>query len=185
VTRDDARAATRERYAARIEAVGGRSAKAYAAFVRAGDPREPRPCWGGIIERFLATFPSDDERLPMLAPILELGDRRAALLIIATSRAHPRLLEALCTQAGALPVDAQRALVATREAAAYVAEHIDVFCDDARALFEGSDRRRRAELEQLDSRVATLTALPYFVPDAVDPANEPRADAARAPEEPR
>ena len=175
----------RESLAARISSLKTSKAKSYAAFIQKGDQPGMTPCWDAIAARFVADFATDEERLAVLDKVIEEGDRRPLYLFLETSRARPKLLEALCARAGQLPVAVQRNLAAMPEAATQVAAHLDSFDPSAQAVWNGGEDTKRAERELLASRVGELTALSYFVPDAIDPAKEPpAAKPSVAPAEP-
>ena len=163
----------RESLSTRIGSLGLSKAKAYADFLRDGDPDGPVPCWGAITSRFVESFSTDKERLAVLDQLIEEGDRRPLLLFIDTSRQRPELLAAMCERAAELPLTVQRALVATPEAASFVENTIDKFPPAARRLWEGGEDMKRAERQLFESRVGELMSFQYFVPDTFDPCNEP------------
>ena len=107
----------RESLSTRIGALDLGKAKAYADFIREGDPDSPVPCWGAITQRFVEAFPGDDERLVVLDQLLAEGDRRPLYLFLETSRRRPKLLAAVCNRVDELPVAVRRNLVAMPEAA--------------------------------------------------------------------
>ena len=157
----------------RIATLDVGEAKAYADFIRDGDPDGPVPCWGAITERFLQTFSTDEQRLAVLDQLIEEGDRRPLYLFLETSRQRPKLLEALAARVGELPVTVQRALVATPEAATYVAASLDKLAPSARRVWDGGEALKKSERELLAGRVGQLMSFRYFVPDAFDPHDEP------------
>ena len=148
-------------------------AKAYADFLRDGDPDGPIPCWGAITKRFVESFSTDEDRLAVLEQLIEEGDRRPLLLFIDTSRQRPELLAAMCERAGELPLTVQRALVATPEAEVFVENTIEKFQPAARRVWDGGEETKRAERQLLESRVGELMSFQYFVPDTFDPRDEP------------
>ena len=174
----------RETLAARIDALPLGKAKAYADFIRKGDPGSPVPCWGAITQRFVDAFPGDDDRLAVLDQLIKEGDRRPLYLFLETSRARPKLLAAVCKCAAELPVSVQRGLVAMPEAATFVAGILDKLDPAARRVWDGGEELKRVERELLGSRVAELTAFQYFVPDEVDPRQEHAKKRATSPTAP-
>jgi len=61
----------RESLSTRIGSLGLSKAKAYADFLRDGDPDGPVPCWGAITSRFVESFFTDEERLAVLDQLIE------------------------------------------------------------------------------------------------------------------
>lgn len=171
----------RESLSTRIGALDLGKAKAYADFIREGDPDGPVPCWGAITKRFVEAFATDAERLAVLDQLIADGDRRPLFLFLDTSRKRPKLLEALCARAGELPVSVQRALVAMPEAATYVAGSLERLDPSARLVWDGGEDSKRAERELLAGRVGELMAFQYFVPDTIDPRQEPPSERVAAP----
>lgn len=171
----------RESLSTRIGALDLGKAKAYADFIREGDPGSPVPCWGAITQRFVEAFPSDEERLAVLDQLIVEGDRRPLYLFIETSRRRPKLLAALCERVGELPVSVQRNLVALPEAATYVASALEKLDPSARRVWDGGEELKRSERELLAGRVGELMAFQYFVPDAFDPRHEPAPKTTAAP----
>ena len=163
----------RESLSTRIGALELGKAKAYADFIREGDPNGPMPCWGAIAKRFVEAFTTDEERLAVLDQLIEEGDRRPLLLFIEACRERPALLAAMCERVGELPLTVQRALVATPEAASYVEKAVDQLEPGALRLWQGGDESMRAERQLFDSRIGELMSFQYFVPDAFDPRREP------------
>ena len=163
----------RESLSTRIGALDLGKAKAYADFIREGDPDSPVPCWGAITQRFVEAFPSDDKRLVVLDQLLAEGDRRPLYLFLETSRRRPKLLAAVCDRVDELPVAVQRNLVAMPEAATYVAASLDKLDPAARLVWDGGEDVKRAERELLAGRVGQLMAFQYFVPDTFDPREKP------------
>lgn len=171
----------RESLSTRIGALELGKAKAYADFIREGDPDSPVPCWGAITQRFVEAFPSDEERLAVLDQLIVEGDRRPLYLFIETSRRRPKLLAALCERVGELPVSVQRNLVALPEAATYVASALEKLDPSARRVWDGGEELKRSERELLAGRVGELMAFQYFVPDTIDPRQEPPSKRVAAP----
>lgn len=171
----------RESLSTRIGALELGKAKAYAAFIREGAPDGPVPCWGAITKRFVEAFATDAERLDVLDQLIAEGDRRPLFLFLDTSRTRPKLLEALCARVGELPVSVQRALVAMPEAATYVASSLERLDPSARLVWDGGEDSKRAERELLAGRVGELMAFQYFVPDTIDPRQEPPSKRVAAP----
>src|SRR5690606_27305038 len=171
----------RESLSTRIGALELGKAKAYADFIREGDPDGPVPCWGAITKRFVEAFATDAERLAVLDQLIAEGDRRPLFLFLDTSRKRPKLLEALCARVGELPVSVQRALVAMPEAATYVAASLERLDPSARLVWDGGEDSKRAERELLAGRVGELMAFQYFVPDTIDPRQEPPSKRVAAP----
>lgn len=157
----------------RIGSLDLSKAKAYADFLRDGDPDGPVPCWGAITKRFVEAFTTDGERLAVLDQLIDEGDRRPLLLFIDTSRQRPELLAAMCERAAELPLTVQRALVATPEAEVFVENTIEKFQPAARRVWDGGEETKRAERQLLESRVGELMSFQYFVPDTFDPRDEP------------
>ncbi len=171
----------RESLSTRIGALELGKAKAYADFIREGDPDGPVPCWGAITKRFVEAFATDTERLAVLDQLIAEGDRRPLFLFLDTSRKRPKLLEALCARVGELPVSVQRALVAMPEAATHVAASLERLDPSARLVWDGGEDSKRAERELLAGRVGELMAFQYFVPDTIDPRQEPPSKRVAAP----
>lgn len=171
----------RESLSTRIGALNLGKAKAYADFIREGDPDGPVPCWGAITQRFVEAFATDTERLAVLDQLIAEGDRRPLFLFLDTSRKRPKLLEALCARVGELPVSVQRALVAMPEAATYVAASLERLDPSARLVWDGGEDSKRAERELLAGSVGELMAFQYFVPDTIDPRQEPPSKRVAAP----
>lgn len=171
----------RESLSTRIGALALGKAKAYADFIREGDPDGPVPCWGAITKRFVEAFATDTERLAVLDQLIAEGDRRPLFLFLDTSRKRPKLLEALSARVGELPVSVQRALVAMPEAATYVAASLERLDPSARLVWDGGEDSKRAERELLAGRVGELMAFQYFVPDTIDPRQEPPSKRVAAP----
>lgn len=171
----------RESLSTRIGALNLGKAKAYADFIREGDPDGPVPCWGAITKRFVEAFATDAERLAVLDQLIAEGDRRPLFLFLDTSRKRPKLLEALSARVGELPVSVQRALVAMPEAATYVAASLERLDPSARLVWDGGEDSKRAERELLAGRVGELMAFQYFVPDTIDPRQEPPSERVAAP----
>jgi hypothetical protein len=165
-------AAPRESLSARIAALGTANAKALASFITSGDKGGALPCWGAIVQRFDATFAGDDERIALLDQLVAEGDRRALYVFLSANRTRPKVLEALCAKAKAMPVSVQRALVAMPEAATSVSAHLDALDPAAREVWSGGEDAKAPERELLASRVGELTAFAYFVADHIDPTKE-------------
>ena len=159
----------------RIETLSIPQAKGYADFIRTGDPDGPVPCWGALAERFEQDFDKSDDRKALWNVLVEADDRRPLLLFLDANRDRPDVMAKVLADAHRLPPVLQRALVSLDEVADLVPEHLDQLDPAARQLFEGGPDARKREKEQVEVRIATLTAFRYFVPDKTDPANEPGA----------
>ncbi len=173
-------AAPRESLAARISSLGTSPAKALASFITSGDKGGNLPCWGAIVQRFDATFANDADRIALLDQLIAEGDRRALYVFLNANRTRPKVLEALCAKAKAMPVSVQRALVAMPEAATSVAAHLDVLDAAAREVWSGGEDAKVPERELLASRVGELTSFAYFVADHIDPTKEAASVKATA-----
>ena len=163
----------RETLSARIEALDLPQAKGYADFIRGGDPSGPVPCWGAIAERFQADFDKTADRKALWDVLLAEGDRRPLLLYLHVNRDRPEIMTQVLADADRLPRALQRSLVAYPEVADQLTAHLDKLDPAARQLFEAGPEVLGREREQVEARVAQLTAFRYFVPDQVDPVNEP------------
>ena len=159
----------------RIETLSIPQAKGYADFIRTGDPDGPVPCWGALAERFEQDFDNSDDRKALWNVLVEADDRRPLLLFLDANRDRPDVMAKVLADAHRLPPVLQRALVSLDEVADLVPEHLDQLDPAARQLFEGGPDARKREKEQVEVRIATLTAFRYFVPDKTDPADEPGA----------
>jgi len=165
----------RDTLSARIETLGLPQAKGYADFIRTGDPDGPIPCWGALAERFQQDFAKSDDRKALWNVLVEAEDRRPLLLFLDANKDRPDVMAQVLADAHRLPPVLQRALVSLDEVADLVPDHLDALDPAARQLFEAGPDARKREKEQVEVRIATLTAFRYFVPDKTDPANEPGA----------
>lgn len=179
-TKEPSLHAPREALAKRIDALGTKSAKSLAAFVRGDRDASGSPCWGAIAARFDALFEGDGDRLALLEALVAEGDRRALLVFLGQCRDRPKVLEALCACAERLPSAVQRALVAMPEAATVVAANLERFEPAAAEIWRGGESTKRPERELFEARLGALTAVPSFVRDTVDPRDEAAAKAAPA-----
>lgn len=175
-TRTSTAPVPRETLAARIAALDLPQARGYADFIRTGDPGGPVPCWGAIKERFQREFKSAADRRALWNVLLEEGDRRPLLLFLDANRDRPEVMAKVLEDAGRLPPALQRALVSFAEVADQLPAHLDKLDPAARQVFEAGLEAIAAEREQVEARIAQLTAFRYFVPDRADPAREPGPD---------
>ncbi len=152
------------------------AATAYADFIRQGDGG-PIPCWGAIEARFAQEFKRDEDRLALWNVLVEAEDRRALLLFIEQSVAHPEVLAKIAADAHRLPPATQRALVGIDEAVGFLRKTAQQLDPAARQLLEDEDARCR-ERTLMQSRVAQLRAFQYFIPDTIDPQFEGKGHSA-------
>ncbi|PIE65593.1 MAG: hypothetical protein CSA24_02420 [Deltaproteobacteria bacterium] len=164
----------RKTLSARIEALDLPQAKNYADFIRAGDANGPVPCWGAIAERFQADFDKTADRKALWDVLLAEGDRRPLLLYLHVNRDRPEIMAQVLKDVGRLPRALQRVLVSFSEVADQLPAHLDKLDPAARQLFEAGPEVLDREREQVEARIAQLTAFRYFVPDQMDPVKEPK-----------
>lgn len=165
----------REALSARFEALGSASAKGFADYVRSGEAGGPIPCWGALAERFQQDFTKVTDRKAIWDALIEEGDRRALLLYLHLNRDRPSVMAKVLDQVDRLSPALQRALVSFEEIADQLPAHLDKLAPAARQVFEAGADVLAREREQVEARIAQLTAFRYFVPDPTDPANEPAA----------
>lgn len=165
----------RQTLSARIEALDLPQAKAYADFIRTGDPDGPVPCWGAIAERFDQDFKKTADRKALWSGLVDEGDRRPLLLYLHVNRDRPEVMAQVVEDVDRLPRALQRVLVSFEEVADLLADHVDKLDPAARQLLEAGPRAIARERELVEARISQLTAFRYFVPDQTDPANEPAA----------
>ncbi len=163
----------RDTLSSRIEALALPQAKGYADFIRTGDPDGPIPCWGAIAERFDQDFKKTADRNALWNVLIEEGDRRPLLLYLHLNRGRPEVMAKVLADADKLPRVLQRALVSFDEVAHLLPDHLDKLDPAARQLLEAGPEALGRESEQVEARIAQLTAFRYFVPDQGDPADEP------------
>jgi len=147
-------------------------AKAYADFIRVGDPGGPIPCWGGAAERFERDFIRDSDRKALWPVLVRSQDPRPIMLFIHFNRRRPAVLREIIGDAGLLPVFLQRFIVSLDEAAELVPDRLDAFAPSAQQLWEAEPATRKREREMFTERVVRLLSFRFFVPNQQEPANE-------------
>ena len=167
----------RDELARRFEKMGSSKIKAYAAFIEHGDQGQPIPCWGGIADRFVEQFDSDEDRIAIWSVLIDAGDRRPLLLFLGHNLDRPAVMAQVIKDAHLLPVPLQRALASLDELGDLIDAQLDSIAPAARQLREARPEVRKREREIFEERLARLRAFRFFVPDDVDPADE----AARQP----
>ena len=167
----------RDELSRRFKKLSSPKIKDYAAFIEHGDQGQPIPCWGGIADRFVEHFDSDEDRLAIWSVLVNAGDRRPLLLFIGHNLERQVVMNRVVEDAHLLPVPLQKALASLDELGDLVDAQLEAIAPAARQLREAGPEVRKREREMFEERLARLRAFRFFVPDDVDPADE----AARQP----
>jgi hypothetical protein len=147
--------ALRQLFAERLRALGTTKAATFAdEIVDAALPEGPL-CWGHLVDRFEALFPSDGDRLSVLPALITAGDLGALLLFLDLCRDRPTVLAAIAKEAPRLPFTVQCALASMPETRTLLSS-APALHHAAAAIVAGDDALRAREHAVYSAHMSAL-----------------------------